>query len=584
MRRHLSVALMILLACGAGAALSQSAEFWTDPSRILLLGVERLSVGDFREGLPALNTAARADSPRAVAWLAHAYHLQRRLTEASEQYAQLLRLEPSREPNPAEREAILRFAPRIFQVRSDPFPLRDAVAIHHPEEPLIAYHLFWEDDIDFPEDNDPCDHELVWVRYDPTTMQIVRFTTYFHGRMLEPPAAIDEARRNNNRPRLNVQWGKHGSLPYGWETLSIQADIGDIEREYLDIRNPVSMKDYNVATWQKLRNVGRRLVNHALGESWPARFEGTWENFVAFDREVDLRALLQQRRTIAVSRWNNATLQQRFLRYNFRPKTEWPDREGTAPGFEPQLDRRVGASLDRVSDPTEWIALRRSAGEPEERLIDRERATVDLPPMSLWRPETPRYPNLWFYAPVTDFPTYAAFVDHLSSVLRGGGYAADEVSLNEGADLALSIEHLQPWSRIPPLMHAHAIHVRLFWKRLERDNLQRTAWGPDRTPHWQVAASVHYEVEHANDLHADVVICPICGRTGVYADKPRNLVEDVHDPLGLELLVWGTVRGGKIGTEFGRLPRAQVTRIQAIEPFREDMNTETIVLLTLKRG
>ena len=29
----------------------------------------------------------------------------------------------------------------------------------HPQRRLIAYHFFWEDDIDFPEDNDPCDHE-----------------------------------------------------------------------------------------------------------------------------------------------------------------------------------------------------------------------------------------------------------------------------------------------------------------------------------------------------------------------------------------------------------------------------------------
>jgi hypothetical protein len=28
---------------------------------------------------------------------------------------------------------------------------------------------------------------------------------------------------------------------------------------------------------------------------------------------------------VRVSRWNNATINQQFLRYNFRPKTEWPD-------------------------------------------------------------------------------------------------------------------------------------------------------------------------------------------------------------------------------------------------------------------
>jgi len=28
---------------------------------------------------------------------------------------------------------------------------------------------------------------------------------------------------------------------------------------------------------------------------------------------------------IRVSRWNSATINQHFLRYNFRPKTEWPE-------------------------------------------------------------------------------------------------------------------------------------------------------------------------------------------------------------------------------------------------------------------
>jgi hypothetical protein len=54
---------------------------------------------------------------------------------------------------------------------------------------------------------------------------------------------------------------------------------------------------------------------------------------------------------------------------------------------------------------------------------------------------------------------------------------------------------------------------------------------------------VHYEVEHFNPNHADVESCPVCGRTGAYGDLTGNLVEVVHDPLGLELLMKGTIRG-----------------------------------------
>ena len=48
-------------------------------------------------------------------------------------------------------------------------------------------------------------------------------------------------------------------------------------------------------------------------------------------------------------------------------------------------------------------------------------------------------------------------------------------------------------------------------------------------------------------------MCPICGRTGDYASLKGSLVELVHDPLGLELLLKGTIRG-------------QVVRFEGFEP------------------
>ena len=66
---------------------------------------------------------------------------------------------------------------------------------------------------------------------------------------------------------------------------------------------------------------------------------------------------------------------------------------------------------------------------------------------------------------------------------------------------------------------------------------------------YRFAASVHYEVEHSNPNHADVEACPICGRTGDYAGRAGNLVELVHDPLGLELVLSGTIRGQRVRFE-----------------------------------
>jgi hypothetical protein len=543
-------------------------DFWQDKVNIRRLGDERIGRNDFREGLPLLQTALSMDphSPVATASLANAFHLQRRLDEAAVQYSQLLKLAPPSEPTSEQEKAILRFAPRVFQVPSDPFPLKDVVAIHHPQQPIIAYHFFWSDDIDFPEDNDPCDHELVWVRYNPATQTVTDFHTYFHGRLLHSDAAIQDAHQHQERVRVDVQWGKHGSLPFGWEGLSIQADSGDVESQYLDLAKPVPLEQYNRAAWMKLHNDGRRMANHPLSRAWPRTFEGSWADFIRFDNEIDIRPLLQQRRAMMVSRWNNAVLQQYFLAYNFRPKTEWPD----------------------AGENTDGVQLRRAASRPSDRLIETiagpQRLPDDLPPASLFQPETPRYPNVWFYGSDSEFPTYTSFVEFLGRRFEAAGFSPDAVSLNEGSDIALSIEHLQPWNAVPLLAHAHALHIRFFWKRLEAAKLQQV------NGQWRVAASVHYEVEHASPLHADVEVCPICGRTGAYAGKEGSLVEHVHDPVGLELLLWGTVRSEPIehpehSKTFPSVDRFLKTRRPPLvaKPSRSDMNTEAMALVEVVR-
>ncbi len=255
------------------------------------------------------------------------FHLGRRLDEASAAYERALAIDPPREPTAGELAILRRFAPRVYTTPTELFPLRDAAAIMHPTERLVAYHFFWEDDIDFPDDNDPCDHEVVWVRYSAGGTSFERLWTYFHGRILEGgEAALRDAREHAMRPRVNVQWGKHGSMPVGWESLPIVADAGDVERTYLKLDTPITLSDYNHATFRKLSTEGRRQRDHAIAKrlGWPQRFGGGWAEFVDFSRLVDVLSLLDERKMIAVSRWNSAVINQRFLTYNFRPKTEWP--------------------------------------------------------------------------------------------------------------------------------------------------------------------------------------------------------------------------------------------------------------------
>jgi hypothetical protein len=128
------------------------------------------------------------------------------------------------------------------------------------------------------------------------------------------------------RVRVNVQWGKHGSMPLGWESMAIVADTGDSERAYYAIGKPITLAEYNRGTWQKLRKEGRRLIDHPMARrlKWPDRFTGEWERFVDFSRQVDFLKLINDRGLITVSRWNSAVINREFVPYNFRPKTEWP--------------------------------------------------------------------------------------------------------------------------------------------------------------------------------------------------------------------------------------------------------------------
>jgi hypothetical protein len=261
------------------------------------------------------------DSPQTHHQAGVAHHLRRCLDDASREYARALSLDPPRELTGEEWELVKRFAPRIYVNPSEFFPLKDFALVLHPQKRLIAYHFFWEDDIDFPEDNDPCDHELIWVEYGEDRATLKRIWTYFHGQILDGgKEALNDARHHGWRPRINVQWGKHGSMPANWEDLKIRRDAS------APIAEAISLKLYNEETYRRLSSAGRRLPGHPLGVrgKWPQKFSGTWAAFINFSKLIEPLTLLEQNRMAMVSRWNSATINQYFLRYNFRPKTEWP--------------------------------------------------------------------------------------------------------------------------------------------------------------------------------------------------------------------------------------------------------------------
>jgi hypothetical protein len=220
-----------------------------------------------------------------------------------------------------------------------------------------------------------------------------------------------------------------------------------------------------------------------------------------------------------------------------------------------------------------------------------------LPPKTVFDTSMPRYPNVWFYIDASLAPSHKAAVDLVTKGLRNALRLPEyypPFDNPEACDFEVRVEHLQPWIERTQrnLQHAHAFHLRYYYsalatKKLDKVKLER---GGVTKEFYRLATSVHYEVEHANPHHADVEQCPICGRMGEYREVKGNLVEQVHDPLGLELLLKGTIRGVTVQHEdwerraFGSVESLRDYRVTGfVFPGQtEDRNTYQIGVVLLE--
>lgn len=240
------------------------------------------------------------------------------LQEAGYLYADLLDLDTNEKIPRDVSEVAVELAPELYLVESEPFALRDCVAIVHPKKNIIGYHLLWEDDWDFPDDYEPSDHEIIWVEYEATSKRVKRVLTYFHGHVLPSTDCETE----NGRIHIFVQWGKHGSLPTGYKNIRLE----EVTEEY--VTENVS-KTITTLQWlerdYKHSQKGGRASNHSIKKQWPDKFSGEFKDYLAFKRKLDTRDYVQQPNRIHISKWANAILYEKVLPYNFHAKKEWPD-------------------------------------------------------------------------------------------------------------------------------------------------------------------------------------------------------------------------------------------------------------------
>jgi hypothetical protein len=280
-----------------------------------LIKEERISGADFYQlAISQLEFLTKADPNNVsyVSQLAEFLHLDGHVRKAGEQYRKVLEMDPLLPLTEMEERLIQKFCPILLINPKECFPLKDVVAVHHPAKPVIGYHLFWEDDYDFPDDYEPCDHEEVWIEYDPKTEVVTNVMCWFHSRVLKSEDAVKEAHNNQQRAIIRIEWGKHGSLLCGWENM----------KEPL---TGVTLPDWLKETYEHVKK-GGRVPSHPLKRFWPKGFEGTFEEYIDFSIKVDPLEWLNKKPLMYKTRWVNAVIFTQCLLYNFHPKMEWPDR------------------------------------------------------------------------------------------------------------------------------------------------------------------------------------------------------------------------------------------------------------------
>jgi len=101
-------------------------------------------------------------------------------------------------------------APVLYLQRDEWFQLSRVVAVIHPKRQIIGYYLLWSDDVHgaWIPFTKATDEEVVWVGYDSTSAP-TEVWTYWHGKILHADW------RGRGTVLIDVQWGKHGSMPRG---------------------------------------------------------------------------------------------------------------------------------------------------------------------------------------------------------------------------------------------------------------------------------------------------------------------------------------------------------------------------------
>jgi hypothetical protein len=195
----------------------------------------------------------------------------------------------------------VRFAPRLYFQEQEPFEIKTLISVFHPSQPVIAYHIFFEDDAVYSSRGKSMDHELVWIQYDPVTLKVMDVFTFWHRTVLRTDDCVMEAKRNGQRPRIDVQWGQHGMLPGGWNNLQTVRPRLELVLHY----SLVAAMKYVSAK-----------------ESGDILFGGSYEAYVSFTKYVDTTPYISEDNIIVME--HPADEIGLRIEGSYAEKKEWP--------------------------------------------------------------------------------------------------------------------------------------------------------------------------------------------------------------------------------------------------------------------
>jgi hypothetical protein len=207
-------------------------------------------------------------------------------------------------PEVSPQQLALWFAPDLYLNSSEPFGVVAVIPVLHPSEPIIAYHVFFDDDAMLAGRGKQLDHEVMWVKYDPVTLKAVDVLTLWHRTVLETGACAPDARLRGQHARVCVQWGQHGLLPFGWESL-------------VTVRPRLEL----LMHYELVRYINR--IPRASRKRPPVAFQGTYQAYTSFTRELQTRAYVETT-AVVVGDDSDDALRAR-LAESFMLKKQWPD-------------------------------------------------------------------------------------------------------------------------------------------------------------------------------------------------------------------------------------------------------------------